>query len=708
MRQNKGLQAFMDRFKSEGSHIKGVPSVLRISAFMHGHGHPELAKKLNDKIPKTVDEMFERVRAFIRGEVAAGSAEMVRPSQGDKGKDTFTPLIKTLKEILAIESVSFPEPPPLIRTPKKQSLNKLCDYHRDRGHNTNDCYQLKKQIKEVVASRKLAHLVKDIRRNNQQNWNQGRNGVKVINMIREEGKLNRPFEEGRFGLMNELIFLTIPQSQLMNEPIILEGIVKGNQVRMILVDGGSLSEIMKEESPPEHPKDKSGLVASAKLTWAELNKRSRDADLSKDKSGPESPPEFQRSWYVEGHIRSGVISSVLAQRHLRNSPAKARRRRTKLRRNQAELDIYHCLPRTISLRQNMTDSQSPKEGARRTLPEFEVIGQNPWSVASFLPDNGHPSPTLVNQIENTSRTINIKPNKRPWLKKKPCPSPLPEQIFAPTTQQMSQIRKRSSKKQNFSANHEGKHKSINGKRPEQAELVQLGTIVGMIRGNRSRGSSSEVMYEHCFRNLRAETRAKLKESRTPFVGVSGEEVRSCGIHYPLNDKIPHRQRDCNNDNEERNSPRMPKDERSTMTSHGREDHPFPITSTGFRKNDEPGQKKKVDGKRTKQESQKTPYRHPAYLRNKLKQMKKLREGTNTLKGLSNASLRRRSELIKISQKHADAFTWTPADMTGIPRSIAEHELKTYPYIEPRMLRKRSIAPNKRRVVKDEVTEWLKA
>ncbi|GJZ85625.1 reverse transcriptase domain-containing protein, partial [Tanacetum coccineum] len=60
-RQNEGLQAFMDRFKSETSHIKGVPPVLRISAFMHGHGHPELAKKLNDKIPKTVDEMFERV-----------------------------------------------------------------------------------------------------------------------------------------------------------------------------------------------------------------------------------------------------------------------------------------------------------------------------------------------------------------------------------------------------------------------------------------------------------------------------------------------------------------------------------------------------------------------------------------------------------------------------------------------------------------------
>ncbi|GKG28334.1 hypothetical protein Tco_0406661, partial [Tanacetum coccineum] len=42
-----------------------------------------------------------------------------------------------------------------------------------------------------------------------------------------------------------------------------------------------------------------------------------------------------------------------------------------------------------------------------------------------------------------------------------------------------------------------------------------------------RGSSSKVMYEHCFRNLRAETKAKLKESRTPLVGFSGE------VSYPI-------------------------------------------------------------------------------------------------------------------------------------------------------------------------------
>ncbi|GJX75666.1 reverse transcriptase [Tanacetum coccineum] len=52
--------------------------------------------------------------------------------------------------------------------------------------------------------------------------------------------------------------------------------------------------------------------------------------------------------------------------------------------------------------------------------------------------------------------------------------------------------------------------------------------------------------------------------------------------------------------------------------------------------------------------------------------------------------------------------WTSADMTGIPHFVAEHELKTYPYIELRAQRKQSIDPDRRKVVKDEVTEWLKA
>ncbi|GJR04180.1 hypothetical protein Tco_0527164 [Tanacetum coccineum] len=78
------VQAFMDRFKAESAHIKGVPPVLRISAFMHGHGHPELSKKLNDKIPKTVDEMWERIRAFIRGEAVTDTTKAIRSPRWEK------------------------------------------------------------------------------------------------------------------------------------------------------------------------------------------------------------------------------------------------------------------------------------------------------------------------------------------------------------------------------------------------------------------------------------------------------------------------------------------------------------------------------------------------------------------------------------------------------------------------------------------------
>nr|GEW05627.1 reverse transcriptase domain-containing protein [Tanacetum cinerariifolium] len=59
-----------------------------------------------------------------------------------------------------------------------------------------------------------------------------------------------------------------------------------------------------------------------------------------------------------------------------------------------------------------------------------------------------------------------------------------------------------------------------------------------------------------------------------------------------------------------------------------------------------------------------------------------------------------TDIIEILRKHADAFAWTLTDMTGIPRFIAEHELKIYPHIEPRVQRKRSIAPNRRMVVKE--------
>ncbi|GKB12574.1 reverse transcriptase domain-containing protein [Tanacetum coccineum] len=68
----------------------------------------------------------------------------------------------------------------------------------------------------------------------------------------------------------------------------------------------------------------------------------------------------------------------------------------------------------------------------------------------------------------------------------------------------------------------------------------------------------------------------------------------------------------------------------------------------------------------------------------------------------------RHALIHTLLKNVDIFAWTPADMTGIPRVITEHSLDTYPHNEPKAQKKRSLAPDRRKVVTDEVNKWLKA
>ncbi|GJZ61554.1 reverse transcriptase domain-containing protein, partial [Tanacetum coccineum] len=214
---NEWLQEFMDRFKEESAHIKGVPLVLRISSFMHGHGYPELAKKLNDKIPKTVDEIWER------GHSSGGRQPWTRPKPSGllDGKRVLE------LEILAMDNVNFPPPPPMVGTPEKRNMNKFYDYHHYRGHNTNDCYHLKKQIEEAVASGRLAHLVKDIRQGGQKGKGSAKGKEKVINMVRSQGYRKRPYERVEHWMDNAIALPSVPRYQLMNCPVVVEVMIEG-------------------------------------------------------------------------------------------------------------------------------------------------------------------------------------------------------------------------------------------------------------------------------------------------------------------------------------------------------------------------------------------------------------------------------------------------------------------------------------------------
>ncbi|GJT83965.1 reverse transcriptase domain-containing protein, partial [Tanacetum coccineum] len=70
-RDGETIEEFMERFKVETGCMKGAPECMRISGFMDGVNNPELTKRLNEHVLKTMKEMMITTTAFIRGEVAA-------------------------------------------------------------------------------------------------------------------------------------------------------------------------------------------------------------------------------------------------------------------------------------------------------------------------------------------------------------------------------------------------------------------------------------------------------------------------------------------------------------------------------------------------------------------------------------------------------------------------------------------------------------
>ncbi|GKD62298.1 hypothetical protein Tco_1299807, partial [Tanacetum coccineum] len=183
-------EAFMECFKAESKYVNGAPECMRVSGFMHGITNPDLIKRLNDKIPKSVDEMMSITTSFLRGEVAVANQSRKKASstwrhhkashkpsfdkrpdfknrqKSTRRHDRFTLLIKTPKEIIATDTVKFKAPPPMSGPVENQNKNKFCEFNGDKGHSTDECIYLKKQIEEEVKSGQLSHLIKELKQGN--------------------------------------------------------------------------------------------------------------------------------------------------------------------------------------------------------------------------------------------------------------------------------------------------------------------------------------------------------------------------------------------------------------------------------------------------------------------------------------------------------------------------------------------------------------
>nr|GEX74913.1 reverse transcriptase domain-containing protein [Tanacetum cinerariifolium] len=98
------IEDFMEQFKVETGRMKGAPECLRISGFMHEINNPELTKRVNEHVPKTMEEIMIATTAFIRGEVAAASKRKevaIERTLLDKGRTELCSIPKKNLDIFA-------------------------------------------------------------------------------------------------------------------------------------------------------------------------------------------------------------------------------------------------------------------------------------------------------------------------------------------------------------------------------------------------------------------------------------------------------------------------------------------------------------------------------------------------------------------------------------------------------------------------------
>ncbi|GJX52185.1 reverse transcriptase domain-containing protein [Tanacetum coccineum] len=101
---------------------------------------------------------------------------------------------------------------------EKRNANKFCEFHREVGHNTDECNHLRKQIEDMLKAGKLLHIIRELKQSS--------------------GK-DQPKKK-------EILFPPLRDDEGAEGPLIIEAEIGGHQVHRICIDGGSSFEILYE------------------------------------------------------------------------------------------------------------------------------------------------------------------------------------------------------------------------------------------------------------------------------------------------------------------------------------------------------------------------------------------------------------------------------------------------------------------------------
>ena len=175
------LQSFVTRFNKEALTVNEMDNKFLLVAFYNGVNSSLFIHKLYEQEPQTMAELVHSAQSFMNAEDAiiaknrkrAERMEADLPRHPDQGPRTkmdrdskkaglssgrsqhYTPLNAPLDQVL----MQIKDDPSLKGDPNKCNKNKYCRFHRDHRHDTNECYDLKQQIENLIRHRKFRHFV---------------------------------------------------------------------------------------------------------------------------------------------------------------------------------------------------------------------------------------------------------------------------------------------------------------------------------------------------------------------------------------------------------------------------------------------------------------------------------------------------------------------------------------------------------------------
>ena len=180
-KDNESLKDYLSRFNAEAVQVENLSQDVLLHTMIGGLRDEKFLWSIGEQPPQSVAEFLDRAAKHINAEELVNaqgsshkrkdrkeenSAKRHRPDRRSPNSNTvprgaktsvpkfekYTPLKTTIEQIFLAEKnrQAFGRPAKIKTDPDRRSKSKYCLYHKDHGHNTVDCFDLKRQIETLI------------------------------------------------------------------------------------------------------------------------------------------------------------------------------------------------------------------------------------------------------------------------------------------------------------------------------------------------------------------------------------------------------------------------------------------------------------------------------------------------------------------------------------------------------------------------------